>query len=308
MIKKLKTLFLKIVGSSLILFFGYNSAQASSLKTPVDTGYSTQIMIPMPIVEPLVVLKKANVVYPALLMGHEMQSMTYVENFSAKRKKYLTVLYTRGKEFFPKVKTILEQYNIPEEFKVLMAIESGFNANAVSPVGAVGYWQFMNSSAREYGLKVHMRINNITGKYTSKKYYSKKHRSRYRRYTYVDERRDFVKSTHAAAKYLKDRCRNLNNDWLLVAASYNCGVGNVWKAIKKSGNPNANFWEVQQYLPLETRNYVMNFITLNVVFNNYENFEQGNLCFKDILCQPSDLNDQFCEEDINTCMTEIPKL
>jgi hypothetical protein len=100
----------------------------------------------------------------------------------------------------------------------------------------------------------------------------------------------------------------LNNDWLLVAASYNCGIGNVRKAIKKSGMECATFWDVQQYLPKETRNYVMNFITLNVIFENYDSYEQGTLCFRDQIFTPVDkeINNQHCEEDFSTCMTEVP--
>ena len=76
--------------------------------------------------------------------------------------------------------------------------------------------------------------------------------------------------------------RNLNNDWLLVAASYNWGVGNVWNAMQRTGKPRPSFWDIKNYLPAETKSYVMNFIALNVVFKNYENFKKGNLCFKDI--------------------------
>jgi len=304
----LKTLFLKIAACNLILFFGFNIAKANPITNVSDTALTVQAIAPEVSEIPNIVLKKANVVYPEILCGHETQSMTYVEKFSANRKKYLTVLYNRGKDIFPKVKSIFEEYNIPEEFKVLMAIESGFNANAVSPVGAVGYWQFMNSTAREYGLKVRMKVRNVNYKYTAKRYASKKYNSRNKRYFYLDERRDFVKSTHAAAKYLRDRCRELNNDWLLTAASYNCGIGNVRKAIRKSGIDCASFWDVQQYLPKETRNYVMNFITLNVIFKNYDNFEQNNLCFKDVIWKPTNFNDKMCEDEMNTCLADVPRL
>lgn len=303
----MKTLFFKIFTLNLLLF-AFIVAKADSPANLIDTSLTIQSVLPESVLSPTIVLKKANVVYPEILSGHETQSISYVEKFSANRKKYLTVLYNRGKEFFPAVKTIFDQYSVPEEFKVLMAIESGFNGNAVSPAGAVGYWQFMGASAREYGLKVRMKIRNINYKYSSKKYHSKKYAYRNRKYIYLDERKDFFKSTHAAAQYLRDRCRELNNDWLLVAASYNCGVGNVRKAIKKSGIDCASFWDVQQFLPLETRNYVMNFITLNVIFKNYDNFEQGNLCFKDIICKPVQNDNKLCEEDMSTCMADVPKL
>lgn len=267
----------------------------------------SSVYIPESFYKPTIV-KKANVVYPGLFTPHFTNTISYVENFSNKRKKYLTILYKKSKDFFPQVTEVFQQYNIPQEFKVLMAIESGFNANALSPVGALGYWQFMGASAKEYGLRVNMKVRNINYKYTAKKFRYKRHRSRVKKYVIVDDRKDLMKSTHAAAKYLRDRCRELNNDWLLVAASYNCGIGNVRKAIKKSGMECATFWDVQQFLPKETRNYVMNFITLNVIFENYDKYEQGTLCFKDLIYTPVDteINNQFCEEDFSTCMTEVP--
>ena len=77
--------------------------------------------------------------------------------------------------------------------------------------------------------------------------------------------------------------RNLNNDWLLVAASYNWGVGNVWKTMQRTGKANPDFWDIKYKLPTETRTYVMNFIALNVIFKNYQNFQNNKLYFKDVL-------------------------
>lgn len=302
----MKTLFVKLASIVLILFVGM-SVSANTRTNLRDTALMTSVSIPESINKTKIV-KKANVVYPGLFTPHLSNSISYVENFSNNRKKYLTILYNKSKDFFPQVSEVFEQYSIPQEFKVLMAIESGFNANALSPVGALGYWQFMSTTAKEYGLKVNMKVRNINYKYTAKKYRSRKYRNRVKKYVYVDDRKDLLKSTHAAAKYLRDRCKELNNDWLLAAASYNCGIGNVRKAIKKSGIECATFWDVQQYLPKETRNYVMNFITLNVIFENYESYEQGTLCFRDHIYTPIDVdfNNQLCEEDFSTCMTEVP--
>jgi len=303
----LKTLIVNIAAVVLFLITGMTS-KANPYTNVIDTGLKTSVYIPESIYNNSAIIKKANVVYPGLFTPHVAKSIEYVENFSNNRKKYITILYNKSKEYFPQVSTVLDQYNIPQEFKVLMAIESGFNGNAVSPVGAVGYWQFMSTSAREYGLKVRMKVRNINYKYSAKKYRSKKYRSRVKKYIYVDERKDLMKSTHAAAQYLRDRCRELNNDWLLVAASYNCGIGNVRKAIKKSGIECATFWDVQKYLPQETRKYVMNFITLNVIFENYDSYEQGTLCFKDQIYTPveTELNNQLCDVDLSTCMAEVP--
>ncbi|MDQ6755453.1 MAG: lytic transglycosylase domain-containing protein [Bacteroidota bacterium] len=204
----------------------------------------------------------ANVVYPLSLQNNIEESIEYVKNYSIKKREYLIHTYQKGKKFFPKIAAILKHNHLPQELKILIALESGFNANAISPVGAVGYWQIMDDAAKEYGLHI------ANEKETNPKLKDK------------DDRKNLSKSTIAAAKYLRDRCKNLNNDLLLMVASYNCGVGKVWQAMKKSGNPNADFWDIKKYLPTETRNYVMNFIALNVVFENYDKFLKNKMLFK----------------------------
>jgi membrane-bound lytic murein transglycosylase D len=120
----------------------------------------------------------------------------------------------------------------------LAVIESALNQNAVSPVGATGMWQFMAPTGRIYGL----RTDNS-----------------------IDERRDIIRSTEAAVKYFKNSYR-IYGDWLLVIASYNCGPGNVNKAIRRSGGKRT-FWEIMPYLPKETRGYVPAFIAATYVMN-----------------------------------------
>jgi membrane-bound lytic murein transglycosylase D len=204
----------------------------------------------------------ANVLYPENLLDEKEQSLQYVENFSNKKRNYLINIYEKGKTYFPKVEEVLKSFQLPLELKVLIALESGFNGNAISRAGAVGYWQMIDAVGREYGLNV------ATGKHKLRK---------------KDDRKNFFKSTLAAAKYLRDRCMDLNNDLLLIVASYNCGVGRVLNSIKKSGKADASFWDIKKYLPAETRNYVMNFIALNVIFENYENFSKNQLIFNPTL-------------------------
>lgn len=246
--------------------------------------------------ENLIVLKKANVVFPEILTGNEEQSIEYVEKFSVARKDYLVRTYNRSKKLFPKAEAILHKYNIPREFRVLLALESGFNANAVSKAGAVGYWQIMDEVAREYG----MRIAANNRKYSHKQGRLKKGKtiaeSKLKKPAVADDRRNFNKSTHVAARYLRDRCRNLNNDWLLITASYNCGVGNVWNAMDKCGKAKPTFWDIKQYLPAETRSYVMNFIALNVIFKNYDAFSRNKLCFRDETITPDQQEEDICED------------
>ncbi|MEO6452550.1 MAG: lytic transglycosylase domain-containing protein [Ginsengibacter sp.] len=208
------------------------------------------------------VVVASNVIFPESLASHREQATGYIEKFSNKKRDFLLHTYKTGKKYFPKIVAVLERYQLPEELKVLIALESGFKANAVSKAGAVGYWQIMDKVAKEYGLQIIPAVNIETIKSEAK-----------------DDRKNFAKSTLAAAKYLRDRKRDLNNDVLLMVASYNCGIGNVRSAIKKCGKPNPDFWDIKNFLPAETRNYVMNFIALNVIFKNYEKFANRQLLF-----------------------------
>ena len=208
------------------------------------------------------VVKEANIIYPSSLQAHMDESLDYVQKFSNKKRDYLIRTYQRGKKYFPKVAVVLKSYHLPEELKVLIALESAFNPNAVSGAGAVGYWQIMDEVAKEYGLQIVDKKNASNPKNKKK-----------------DDRKNFTRSTLAAAKYLRDRCKNLNNDLLLIVASYNWGVGNVWQAMKKTGKSNPDFWDIKKYLPAETKSYVMNFIALNVIFENYDNFVKNKLVF-----------------------------
>ncbi len=133
--------------------------------------------------------------------------------------------------YFPMIEDIFASYDLPLELKYMAVIESALNPNAVSRVGATGLWQFMASTGRMYG----MTINSV-----------------------LDERRDPVKSTHAAARYLKDLYK-IYNDWILVIAAYNCGPGNVNKAIARSGNKK-DYWDIYYRLPRETRGYIPQFV------------------------------------------------
>lgn len=208
------------------------------------------------------VVKEANIEYPSSLQEHITESLDYVQKFISSKRNYLIHTYQKGKKFFPKITAVLKRFQLPQELRVLIALESGFNPYAISSAGAVGYWQMMDEVAKEYGLKIVDKKAAAKSKNKSK-----------------DDRTNFAKSTLAAARYLKDRATNLNKDLLLMVASYNWGVGNVRNAIKKTGKSNADFWDIKKYLPSETRSYVMNFIALNVVFENYDKFLKNQMVF-----------------------------
>ena len=133
--------------------------------------------------------------------------------------------------YMPVIEEIFDEHGIPLELKAMAVIESSLNPAAVSRAGAKGMWQFMYSTAKIYGLRID---------------------------SFVDERLDPVKAAHAAAEYLKDSY-NIFGDWNLAIASYNCGAGNVNRAIRRSGGKRA-FWDIYPYLPRETRGYVPAFV------------------------------------------------
>ena len=242
-------------------------------------------------------IREANVIYPDIFSGNEKESIAYVEKFSIERKAYLIRTFKRSKKFFPKAVSILKKHSVPAEFAVLLALESGFNANAVSGAGAVGYWQIMDQVAKEYGLKIAEKEKIVTKK---NKAVAKEKNAHKKIKAQADDRKNFIKSTYVAARYLRDRSRNLNSDWLLIAASYNCGVGNVWNAMERSRKKNPDFWDIKNYLPAETRAYVMNFITLNVIFKNYENFAKNHLYFKQVTIDDVEKGVPSTEADLST--------
>jgi len=156
------------------------------------------------------------------------------------REKFSAVLGLRD-YYFPMIEDVFDSYGLPAELKYMAVIESALNPNVVNGrSGATGLWQFMYSTGRMYGLI----INSV-----------------------VDERRDPVKATHAAARFIKD-LYSIYNDWVLVIAAYNCGPGNVNKAIKRSGNKK-DYWDIYYKLPRETRGYIPQYIAANYAVTYY---------------------------------------
>ena len=148
--------------------------------------------------------------------------------------------------YMPIFEEALETYELPLELKYLPVIESALNPKAVSRVGAAGLWQFMIGTGKQYGLQVN---------------------------SLVDERRDPVKASYAAARYLSDLYK-IFGDWNLVIAAYNCGPANINKAIHRA-NGDKDYWQIYPYLPKETRGYVPAFIAANYIMTYYS---QHNIC------------------------------
>jgi membrane-bound lytic murein transglycosylase D len=164
------------------------------------------------------------------------KALSFCRDYMKENWDELQAVRFSGGPYFNLIENVLTQYDLPKELKYLAVIESNLKPSAVSKVGAKGPWQLMPQTARDLGLKVNRN---------------------------VDERKNYFKSTRAAALYLRDLYNELG-DWLLVIAAYNTGTTNVYHAIHRSGS--RNFWDLQYYLPAESRIHVKKFIATQYVF------------------------------------------
>ena len=178
----------------------------------------------------------------AVSLSYNSTVKNYIAMYTNRKPKQVAVMLGLANYYFPLFEEALAKYGLPMELKYLPIIESALNPGANSSASAVGLWQFMYPTGKMYKLEIS---------------------------TFVDERRDPLKATDAAVRYLRD-LYNIYNDWHLVIAAYNCGPGNVNKAIKRSGNAR-DYWKIYYNLPKETRGYVPAFIAANYVMNFYQN-------------------------------------
>jgi len=164
----------------------------------------------------------------------------FIDRYAVRLRHSISYMLGACNFYMPIFEEALEAYQLPLELKYLPIIESALTPTAVSRAGAAGLWQFMLTTGRHYDLKVN---------------------------SLVDERRDPVKSSYAAARYLSDLYK-IFGDWNLVIAAYNCGPGNINKAIHRA-NGNKDYWQIYPYLPNETRGYVPAFIAANYIMTYY---------------------------------------
>lgn len=162
----------------------------------------------------------------------------FINFYFNRRRGMVSIMMGLTNYYFPLFEEALARYNLPMELKYLPIIESALNPKIVSRAGASGLWQFMHGTAKMYGLEIN---------------------------SYIDERNDPIKSTDAAARYLRDLYA-IYGDWHVVIAAYNCGPGNINKAVRRSGGKQ-NYWEIYANLPRETRGYIPIFIAANYVMN-----------------------------------------
>jgi len=170
----------------------------------------------------------------------------FIDRYSGRLRHSISYMLGASNFYIPIFEEALEVYQLPLELKYLPVIESALNPKAVSRVGATGLWQFMIGTGKQYGLQVN---------------------------SHVDERRDPVKSSYAAARYLRDLYK-VFGDWNLVIAAYNCGPENITKAIHRAKGEK-DYWRIYPYLPKETRGYVPAFIAANYIMTYYS---QHNIC------------------------------
>ena len=225
--------------NSLLLIFLMILGDTMSLDNPASDSISTPIVAQAEVQEDTIVAEPVQQT-PDTVFIERLQQLPYVVELpynTIVRRYILRYLYHSPKQvagllqkeqyYMPIFQDILSQYDLPYELAYLPVIESALNPNARSHMGAVGLWQFMPATGKKYGLE----INSL-----------------------VDERRDPIKSTHAAAKFM-NALYDVFKDWNLVIAAYNCGPGNVNKAIYRAGGKR-DFWSIYPFLPKETRAYL----------------------------------------------------
>ena len=187
-----------------------------------------------------VFIKRLHEMHTVIPLSFNADVRAYIKVYVRIMSRRLEAMLSLSEYYFPVFEEILDRYGVPEEMKYLTIVESALNPHATSRAGAAGLWQFMYATGKAYDLEVN---------------------------SLVDERRDPYKSTVAAARYLAS-LHSIYNDWILAMAAYNCGPGNVNKAMARSGGK-SSFWEIFPYLPRETRRYVPAFIGAAYVMNYY---------------------------------------
>src|SRR5690606_313317 len=176
------------------------------------------------------VKKRISAMYTAMPFELNEAIFSFIHYFTVRNRGYAKMILERKDTYLPLFEEALSRHQMPDDIEDLSIIESGLNPRARSRVGAMGLWQFMPATGREYKLYVN---------------------------SHMDDRMDPELATEAALKYLKALHR-MFGDWELALAAYNCGPGNVRKAIRRSGGKH-NFWQIYNYLPRETRSYIPQF-------------------------------------------------
>lgn len=209
-------------------------------KTYIDISRQCNASTVNPVFSDSVYIDRLSRIPAVMELPYNQIVREFIDTYTTRLRSQVAFMLSAGNFYMPIFEEALDAYGLPLELRYLPIIESALNPSAVSRAGASGLWQFMITTGKLYGLQ----SNSL-----------------------VDERRDPIKSTWAAVRYLKDMY-DIYKDWNLVIAAYNCGPGNVNKAIRRSGGK-TDYWAIYNYLPRETRGYVPAFIAVNYVMAYY---------------------------------------
>ena len=209
-------------------------------KNLLSLGENCQMGSVNPTVSDSIYIDRLSRIPTLIEMPYNEAVRKFIDMYATRLRNNVAYMLAAGNFYIPIFEEALDLYDLPIELKYLPVIESSFNPKAVSRQGATGLWQFMYGTGKIYGLQ----SNSL-----------------------VDDRRDPVKSTWAAVRYLKD-LYDIYKDWNLVLAAYNCGPGRINKAIRRAGG-STDFWKIYDYLPRETRGYVPAFIAANYIMTYY---------------------------------------
>ena len=209
-------------------------------KNYIDLGKDCDTSTENPLFSDSVYIDRLSRMPTVMEMPYNEIVRKFIDMYAGRLRNQVAFMLSACNFYMPIFEEALDAYNLPLELRYLPIIESALNPSAVSRAGAAGLWQFMLQTGKLYGLE----SNSL-----------------------VDERRDPIKATWAAARYLKDMY-DIYKDWNLVIAAYNCGPGTINKAIRRSGGK-TDYWEIYNYLPRETRGYVPAFIAANYVMTYY---------------------------------------
>ncbi len=216
-----------------------NSWYSSSIFLSDSSEFDFSVPYNMQIPDSLIVAR-LQAIPTAVPLAYNKVVRDFIEMYTYRKRNQVEIMLGLASFYFPLFEEIFDRHNLPHELKYLAIIESALNPVAVSRAGAVGLWQIMYGTARYLNMEVS---------------------------TFIDERRDVYKATDAAARYLK-QLYDIYGDWHLVIAAYNCGPGNVNKAIRRSSG-RTDYWQIYSALPRETRGYVPAYIAATYVMNYY---------------------------------------
>lgn len=209
-------------------------------KNYIDLGKDCSTAEVNPVFSDSVYIDRLSRIPTVMEMPYNAIVRRFIDMYAGRLRNQVSFMLSACNFYMPIFEEALDAYGLPLELKYLPVIESALNPSAVSRAGASGLWQFMIGTGKIYGLE----SNSL-----------------------VDERRDPIKASWAAARYLKD-LYDIYGDWNLVIAAYNCGPGTINKAIRRA-NGETDYWKIYNYLPRETRGYVPAFIAANYVMTYY---------------------------------------